>query len=824
MREHEAERGSVDQPRPAMKQTGMADFLTKDEQDASAPVAPTSPVAVTHRSNSLSSILNDDDGGDEPQVDVSDPKFSPHVVDLAFVAQLEAGANIDAKCQKDFHWYASSVVAKTPEYVKVHFVGYGPQYDRIYYEDSYDCLAPEDMYTRDAKRMSNKSRVAPSAEYLLFKATGKPLPARKPIITRPLKVSKPKAAPKNPQPKKKALPRNVDLERIADMRPRIKRAAKGDEVEAPPPRVVSSAEEDEDEDDEPMPKKTKMASNEPATPAWLSTGRSDEELRDAVFLAATRRAADELANPQPMMHMDKEICASCVQVDDEQMSDLVYCDGPCCRVFHQCCLGLDDTDVQSAEPFFCDDCKSGQHDCFLCGEPGAYKQNLLRCDLKGCGRFYHFECIVRDTRFDVDERSFHIKCPAHHCWTCDVRRTKDANLMQCLKCPTSYHPGCIPPSARYNNVATICGKHKDPLPDVPPHYMGGDIVHRDGKVRFPELYLPKDTPLFDDASALLHFRLSRAILEEHNAQPPRYQKLKRNRYLFKPGKNPDLNDMPRCVCTETCGDDCINRAIFVECVGDGRDGSAKMFNCNLGPGCGNRALQECKIPTTAVVPCGSKGFGLKTLAPIKGGDLVVEYVGEVINEEMKTKRLGELHDINWYIMALVPGRMYIDGRFKGSESRFINHSCDPNCHLLIWDVGEHKRIAITALRDIEPNEELSYDYQMETTAASAFTCYCGAATCRGTMAPDDLNNTKEEKAAKKAAEKAAKKPAKKTKKRRVAKAAEPTTSGEASDDTDEAAVKREDEPTPKAETACDNDPMGQRDVETATKAEAPCAI
>ncbi|EQC36747.1 hypothetical protein SDRG_06183 [Saprolegnia diclina VS20] len=816
MIEHEAEHvdhgsRSVDQPRPAMKQTGMAGFLVKTAEgnDASTPVAPASPVA-THRSNSLSSILNDDDD-EPPKVDVSDPKFTPHVTDLAFIAQLKVGSKLDAKCQKDFHWYAADVVAKKPDYIKVHFYGYGHKCDRIYYDDSYDCLAPADMYTRDAKPAANKSRVAPSAEFLLFEATGKPLPKPKPAITRPRTASK----PKNPQPRKKSVLSIADLERIADMRPRMKRAAKGDEVEPPPPRDVLSDQEDEDEDDEPAPKKTKVASKKPVVPAWLTTGRSEEELRDAVFSAATRRAADELAHPQPMTHMmDKEICASCVQVDDEQLSDLVYCDGPCCRVFHQCCLGLDDTDVQSTEPFFCDDCKSGQHDCFLCGEPGTYKQTLLRCDLRGCGRFYHFECIAKDHRFDVDERSFHIKCPAHRCWTCDARRTKDADLMQCLKCPTSYHPGCIPPSARYNNVATICGKHEAPLPDVPPHYMGGDIVHRDGKVRFPDLYLPKDNPLFDDASALLHFRLSRVILEEHNSQPPRYQKLKRNRYLFKPGKNPDLNDLPRCICTEACGDDCINRAIFVECVGGGRDGNAKMFNCNLGPGCGNRALQECKIPSTAVVPCGSKGFGLKTLVPIKGGDLVVEYVGEVINEEMKTKRLGELHDINWYIMALVPGRMYIDGRFKGSESRFINHSCDPNCHLLIWDVGEHKRIAITALRDIEPHEELSYDYQMETTAASAFTCYCGASTCRGTMAPDDLNNSKEDKAAKKAA----KKPAKKTKKRRVAKAPEPTTSGEASDDTDEAAIKRED--IVKAETVGEDDPMG-RDVETATKLEAP---
>ncbi len=77
----------------------------------------------------------------------------------------------------------------------------------------------------------------------------------------------------------------------------------------------------------------------------------------------------------------------------------------------------------------------------------------------------------------------------------------------------------------------------------------------------------------------------------------------------------------------------------------------------------------------------------------------------------------------------------MDGKRKGSVSRFINHSCDPNCELVRWNVKGYTRIGIFALRDIAPGEPLSYDYQFDTQEQSTFKCACGKAACRGTMAP-----------------------------------------------------------------------------------------
>lgn len=124
---------------------------------------------------------------------------------------------------------------------------------------------------------------------------------------------------------------------------------------------------------------------------------------------------------------------------------------------------------------------------------------------------------------------------------------------------------------------------------------------------------------------------------------------------------------------------------------------------------------------------------------IEAFSLVMEYVGEVIDNaevhrRMEAQRVNTPQDKDFYIMELDNG-MFVDGKFKGSTSRYINHSCDPNCELQRWVVKGYPRIGIFALRDICAGEPLSYDYQFDTNEAEAFKCYCGADKCRGTMAP-----------------------------------------------------------------------------------------
>jgi hypothetical protein len=132
-----------------------------------------------------------------------------------------------------------------------------------------------------------------------------------------------------------------------------------------------------------------------------------------------------------------------------------------------------------------------------------------------------------------------------------------------------------------------------------------------------------------------------------------------------------------------------------------------------------------------------KGWGLVTESNIPKGALIQEYVGEVIDEEEKERRLivwNEEHpnDPNFYVMGLGTG-WYVDAREYANMSRFINHSCNPNCQVTTINVKGYNRNGIYALRDIVAGEFLSYDYNFDTKQADRFACRCGAANCRGTM-------------------------------------------------------------------------------------------
>lgn len=59
----------------------------------------------------------------------------------------------------------------------------------------------------------------------------------------------------------------------------------------------------------------------------------------------------------------------------------------------------------------------------------------------------------------------------------------------------------------------------------------------------------------------------------------------------------------------------------------------------------------------------------------------MEYVGEVLSAyefNQRVKRYAREKLDHYYFMAL-KGNEIIDATLKGNISRFINHSCDPNC-------------------------------------------------------------------------------------------------------------------------------------------------
>lgn len=70
----------------------------------------------------------------------------------------------------------------------------------------------------------------------------------------------------------------------------------------------------------------------------------------------------------------------------------------------------------------------------------------------------------------------------------------------------------------------------------------------------------------------------------------------------------------------------------------------------------------------------------------------------------------------------------------GSPFRFLNHSCDPNCELILWEVADQTarptiKVWLHTLRSIVAGEELTIDYAWP--AERAIPCRCNASDCRG---------------------------------------------------------------------------------------------
>lgn len=131
-----------------------------------------------------------------------------------------------------------------------------------------------------------------------------------------------------------------------------------------------------------------------------------------------------------------------------------------------------------------------------------------------------------------------------------------------------------------------------------------------------------------------------------------------------------------------------------------------------------------------------QGLGAFATRPIQAGTRLIEYVGERLTPAEADARYPD-DDAGRHHTCLfaIDDDLVIDAAVGGNDARFINHSCDPNCDAVI----EESRIWIETIRDVQPGEELAYDYayvleeRHSPAAKRKFPCNCGAASCRGTI-------------------------------------------------------------------------------------------
>src|ERR1700710_1343366 len=116
------------------------------------------------------------------------------------------------------------------------------------------------------------------------------------------------------------------------------------------------------------------------------------------------------------------------------------------------------------------------------------------------------------------------------------------------------------------------------------------------------------------------------------------------------------------------------------------------------------------------------GLGLFATQPIKKGSKIVRYFGPLLDSKKKKDDAVE----NKYLFEL-NGRWTIDGSIRKNIARYINHACKPNAES---DVKPRKRkVVIRAIKNIEPGEEINYDYGTDYFKAYLKPIGCKCAAC-----------------------------------------------------------------------------------------------
>lgn len=130
-----------------------------------------------------------------------------------------------------------------------------------------------------------------------------------------------------------------------------------------------------------------------------------------------------------------------------------------------------------------------------------------------------------------------------------------------------------------------------------------------------------------------------------------------------------------------------------------------------------------------------QGLGAFAIRPIPAGTRLIEYAGERLTPEQADARYPDDGERHHTFLFAIDDDIVVDAAVNGNEARFLNHSCDPNCDVIVED----KRLWIETIRDVEPGEELVYDYafilpERHTPAAKRrYPCRCGSTSCRGTI-------------------------------------------------------------------------------------------
>jgi S-adenosylmethionine/arginine decarboxylase-like enzyme len=141
-----------------------------------------------------------------------------------------------------------------------------------------------------------------------------------------------------------------------------------------------------------------------------------------------------------------------------------------------------------------------------------------------------------------------------------------------------------------------------------------------------------------------------------------------------------------------------------------------------------KTISSYLTPKARIENNGLSGRGVFAIELIQKDELIAMRGGEVLSGE----ELFRLSEEARQFSLQIDEDLFISPREVESLSgaELMNHSCDPNA-------GIRGQVAFVAMRDIQPGEEITFDYAMAETRDQGFACNCGTAACRSRIEGSD---------------------------------------------------------------------------------------
>uniref|UniRef100_A0A8C5FXC5 Nuclear receptor binding SET domain protein 2 n=1 Tax=Gadus morhua TaxID=8049 RepID=A0A8C5FXC5_GADMO len=465
----------------------------------------------------------------------------------------------------------------------------------------------------------------------------------------------------------------------------------------------------------------------------------------------------------------------------------------CGKLYHEACARLNPLSVFDQRGLRCPlhTCLSCHLGCRSNGK--ATKGKMMRC--LRCPVAYHVgdvcvsagsqvvtsTALVCTSHFNAKKGySHHSHVNVSWCFVC----SKGGQLLCCESCPAAFHPDCLNISMpegswfcndcragkkpKYQDVIWVkLGtyrwwpaeiRHPRTVPTNIQHlrhqigefpvfffgskdffwthqgrvfpYMEGDRGSRHQKTNIGKVF---KNALLEAEERFKETKLKRETKEaqENNKKPPPYKFIKVNRPCGKVQvSTADVSEIPKCNCRPSderpCGfeSECLNRMLLYEC---------HPQVCPNGTRCCNQDFSKRLYPDTKIIKTAGKGWGLICLRDIKKGEFVNEYIGELIDEEECRARIrfAQENNISHFYMLTIDKDRIIDAGPKGNYSRFMNHSCQPNCETQKWTVNGDTRVGLFAVCPIPAGTELTFNYNLDCLGNEKTVCRCGAPNCSG---------------------------------------------------------------------------------------------